>query len=378
MGSKLPPPTSLPRVEIIAVGDDLVRGRRLDHAGPLIARALTSLGLEPGRLAFAPADAGALAAQLDEARARCDALVVAGDEEVARRALAALGPGAAGEGAVELGGCRVFVLPASPPEMEVAIEQRLLPALAASAPRRAPFTIAIRVFPRTVAEVSAALADLEDRDAGLTLEIAQDLDGPEVEVAIHAEAASAREAARRARRAGVEVCARLGHDVHGPLGQRLEAAVAEALQARGWSLAVVEVGTGGAVCDRLADTPEGDRVLRLGLTLGDEPETLARLLGVSPEPLRGGAVSPPAAAALAHGIRRLGGAALGLAVTALPGPAGGTPETPVGLVHFAVAGPGSERLLSRRFRSLSRPRLRQWSAATALRLVLDRCREKGG
>jgi nicotinamide-nucleotide amidase len=384
MGSNRQPPATGPEgrrppvVEIVTVGDGLARGRRVDRAGPLIARALASLGLEPRRLACVRADAVTLAALLDEARPGCDALVVAGDEAIARRALRALGVEAPFAGVAELGRCRVFVLPAEPPEMEVAIEQSLLPALAALAPRRAPVTIAIRVFPRTAAEVEAALAGLGDREGGLTFEVAQDPDCPEVEVEIHAVAASAREAGRRARRLGVEVCARLGHDVHGPLGQRLEAAVVEALQARGWSLAVVEVGTGGAVCDRLGSVPEGDRVLRLGLQLGDEPAALTRLVGVSPEPLRGGVVSAPAAAALAHAVRRLGDASLGLAVTALPGPAGGTPETPVGLVHFAVAGPRSERLLSRRFRSLARARMRQWSAATALRFVLDRCREKGG
>jgi nicotinamide-nucleotide amidase len=260
--------------------------------------------------------------------------------------------------------------------MEAALERDVLPALASIVDRRAPSSITLRVFPRTAAEVSALVADVEDRAGGVTLEVSQE--GPEVLVAIHAVAASASEARRRARRAGAEVCTRLGHDVHGPLGQDLAAAAVEALTARGWTLAAIEIGAGGAVTSQLSDVPGGDRVLRLGLALGDEPALLSRLLGVPPERLSDGVVSAPAAAALADGARRLAGAGLGLAVAALAGPSGGAPETPVGLVHFAITDRGGERLTSRRFRSLSRPVLRQWCAATALRLVLDRCREKGG
>jgi nicotinamide-nucleotide amidase len=64
------------------------------------------------------------------------------------------------------------------------------------------------------------------------------------------------------------------------------------------------------------------------------------VLGVSAELLqRHGAVSDPVAKAMAEGVRRLTGSTWGVAVTGIAGPAGGSTEKPVGLVHIAVAGP---------------------------------------
>jgi nicotinamide-nucleotide amidase len=84
-----------------------------------------------------------------------------------------------------------------------------------------------------------------------------------------------------------------------------------------------------------------------------------------------GAVSAEVAQALAVGIRSIAGATLGLGVTGIAGPTGGTEKKPVGLVHFAVADGHGADTLERTFRG-DRNRIREWAAQQALDLVRKR------
>jgi nicotinamide-nucleotide amidase len=106
---------------------------------------------------------------------------------------------------------------------------------------------------------------------------------------------------------------------------------------RGLTLAVAESCTGGLVGARLTDAAGASEYFAGGfVTYSDALKT--SWLGV-PEALvrEQGAVSAPVAAAMARGARERAGTALGLAVTGIAGPAGGTPQKPVGLVFLALA-----------------------------------------
>jgi nicotinamide-nucleotide amidase len=117
------------------------------------------------------------------------------------------------------------------------------------------------------------------------------------------------------------------------------------LEARGWTLAVAESLTGGAVCARLVDVPGASRVLRGGV-VAYATDLKASLLGVPEELLAArGAVDSDVAAAMASGVRERLGADVGVATTGVAGP---DPQDgrPPGTVHVAVATPAGSRVAS--------------------------------
>ena len=137
-----------------------------------------------------------------------------------------------------------------------------------------------------------------------------------------------------------------------PVGPRPSAPMHDAaarllavLETRGWSLAVAESLTGGAVCAGLVDVPGASRVLRGGV-VAYATDLKAALLGV-PQALLAerGAVDPEVAAAMAAGVRERLGADVGLATTGVAGP---DPQDgrPPGTVHVAVASPAGTRVAS--------------------------------
>jgi nicotinamide-nucleotide amidase len=154
--------------------------------------------------------------------------------------------------------------------------------------------------------------------------------------------------------------------------EELPQRVVERLAARGERLALAESCTGGLVAQLVTSVPGASAVLDVGaVAYANAAKTT--LLGV-PEPLLAshGAVSEPVARAMAEGVRHLGGATWGLAVTGIAGPGGGTPEKPVGTVHLAIAGPDGTRTWTRRFPG-DRERVRKTSAydlLNQLRLLL--------
>ena len=111
-----------------------------------------------------------------------------------------------------------------------------------------------------------------------------------------------------------------------------------------WTIATAESCTGGLLAARLTELPGASGHVRGALVAYANDVKLA-LAGVPGELLdRHGAVSVEVAAALAEGARVRVGADVGVGVTGVAGPGGGTPEKPVGLVCLAVAGPGDARL----------------------------------
>ena len=130
---------------------------------------------------------------------------------------------------------------------------------------------------------------------------------------------------------------RLGDVVYGVDNETLEGAVVGLLQLLGQSIALAESCTGGLVAKRLTDVPNASHVFGLGLITYSN-EAKVKYLGVPEEIIeRTGAVSPETAKAMAAGARSAGGADLGVSVTGIAGPGGGSDAKPVGTVHIGLA-----------------------------------------
>jgi len=113
----------------------------------------------------------------------------------------------------------------------------------------------------------------------------------------------------------------------------------EFLRRRGLTIAVAESCTGGLLGSLITDVPGSSDYFRGGV-IAYQNDVKERLLGVPSRTLAAvGAVSEETARAMAHGVRNLLESDIGVGITGIAGPGGGTPDKPVGLVYIAVEGP---------------------------------------
>jgi nicotinamide-nucleotide amidase len=117
--------------------------------------------------------------------------------------------------------------------------------------------------------------------------------------------------------------------------------LAPLLLARGWKLALAESCTGGLVCATLTELSGSSEWFERGyITYSNQAKT--ECLGVPTELIEShGAVSEPVAKAMAQGAQRNAGANIGVSITGIAGPAGGTAEKPVGTVCFGWTTPNA-------------------------------------
>src|SRR5262249_54253028 len=165
-----------------------------------------------------------------------------------------------------------------------------------------------------------------------------------------------------------ELRALVGPVVYAEGEKAMEEVVGEALLARRWRLAAAESCTGGLMAKRVTDTPGSSRYFERGFVTYSNDSQVA-MLGVRPEDIAGhGAVSAPVAEQMAGGARERSGVEVGVAITGIAGPDGGSAEKPVGTVFIAIASP--EGMASRRYHFVGTRRVvRERSAQTALDLV---------
>jgi nicotinamide-nucleotide amidase len=160
----------------------------------------------------------------------------------------------------------------------------------------------------------------------------------------------------------------LGEYLFSTKGESLEQIVAHLLIENHATIAVAESCTGGLLAERLTSVA-GSSAYFLGGAVVYSNELKTSMAGVPAELIESkGAVSAEVALALASGIRKRTGAALGLGVTGIAGPGGGTPEKPVGLVHLAIAGERGARETAMQLPG-DRERIRMFSTQRALDLV---------
>ncbi|HEV2446198.1 MAG TPA: competence/damage-inducible protein A [Candidatus Sulfopaludibacter sp.] len=154
-------------------------------------------------------------------------------------------------------------------------------------------------------------------------------------------------------------------------GDSLEQIVLYYLGLRQATLAIAESCTGGLIAERITSVPGSSRSF-LGGAVVYSNQLKISFANVPPDLIsQHGAVSEEVAKALAAGIRQRTGATIGLGVTGVAGPTGGSESKPVGRVYIALADGQKTEVLEHTFRG-SRERIRQWASTQALDLIRRR------
>ena len=225
--------------------------------------------------------------------------------------------------------------PGVPYEMMEIMEQEILP-------RLAPRAKGCAIFHRTLHTAGLGESQLAQMISGTrtmltpSLKLAYLPHFGEVRLRITAEAENSVRAEGDAAPLEFFLRQKLEHHLYGADGDTLELAVIRLLRERKATIAVAESCTGGLINNRFTNVPGSSQILQGGIiTYANVGKTAE--LGVPAELFTTvGAVSEEVARAMAEGVRRKFSATIGLAVTGIAGPDGGTPEKPVGTVWIAV------------------------------------------
>ncbi|THI91767.1 MAG: competence/damage-inducible protein A [Nitrospira sp. CG24A] len=269
----------------------------------------------------------------------------------------------------------IVSLPGVPREMEEMMQQEVVPLLRAASessgrPQRAPIVRQVfHTFGLPEADVDATLKGLITHEVPVDLGLLASPMGVLVSLTTKANQ-SASEKNR-------DLLQRLAHDVRSRLGdwlfaegrETMEEVVGRELTKRGLILAVAESCTGGLIGHRLTQVAGSSAYMDRGAVCYSN-RAKTEMLGVSAELIvRRGAVSKEVAASMARGIRERANVSVGLSVTGIAGPGGGTETKPVGLVYVGLDD-GTDRSIVREFRFHGdRNVIKQRSSQAALDLL---------
>ena len=260
----------------------------------------------------------------------------------------------------------VLLLPGPPPELKPLFEEYCLVKLRSRAPRQAFATKVLKVTGMAESEVEEKIAPIyrtyENPETTLLASAG------EIQIHLRGTGADAGDALRRVEELGERIENALGDAVFSRGNESLEQVVGLYLMMRGATLAVAESCTGGLLGQRITSVP-GSSHYFLGGVVCYSDKLKTKLVGVPESMLkRKGAVSAEVAEALARGIRSRAGATLGVGITGVAGPQGGSPDKPVGTVFISLAEAHRAKTVKHRFPG-DRERIRQFATQAALNLV---------
>jgi nicotinamide-nucleotide amidase len=261
----------------------------------------------------------------------------------------------------------VAMLPGVPREMRGMLSDTLLPMLRERATGdRVVRSRTLRTTGLAESAIAETVHGIEGGVPGVSLAYLPNVDGVDLRVTVRGVAAA--EADSRLGTAADTLKRAFGEAIYGEGDADLAAVVLEICRGRGLKIGVGESCTGGMLGERLTRTPGSSDVF-LGGVIAYANEIKSGLLGAPSSMIREhGAVSEQVAAAMATGARDRTGAEIGIGITGIAGPDGGTPEKPVGTVWIAVDFAGEVR--SALLKSWGdRQEVRQRAAQAALNLV---------
>ena len=232
----------------------------------------------------------------------------------------------------------VVLLPGPPSEMLPLFREQVLPLLRAKLQEKGDLAIlqskVLRIIGLGESDLSERIAVLLKNQDNPTL--APLAKAGEVHLRITARGSTAEVVQTLLADKARELREILGDYIYGEDEEELELAVARLLWAKGLTLALAESCSGGLLSHRLTNVPgSSDYLLAVLVTYSNAAKM--QLLGVEQATLeRAGAVSAAVAEQMAAGVRRLCRADIGVGITGIAGPGGGTPEKPVGLTYLAL------------------------------------------
>ena len=162
-----------------------------------------------------------------------------------------------------------------------------------------------------------------------------------------------------------ELAQAFGEDAYAQDEDSMEEVVGNLLRDRRYTVAAAESCTGGLLTSRLTDVPGSSAYVQLSIVAYSNAAKTA-LLGVPAALITThGAVSEPVAVSMAEGVRVRAGSTIGVGITGIAGPDGGTPDKPVGTVAIAVDGPWGTHVRTRALLG-GREHIKFWATQAAL------------
>jgi nicotinamide-nucleotide amidase len=375
-------------IEIVTIGDELLLGFTIDTNAAHLARELAALGVRIVRRATCGDDAESIASAVKDALERTGAVITTGGlgptaDDMTKPAIASIFgrgmvldpdilaalearwlkrfghelPASNRQQAMVPESCTILtnghgsapgiwledaqqrwvaMLPGVPREMRGMLADTVIPHLRERLPVGGPVIRVRTLRTANIAESALAdkLGDLARGVNGLSLAYLPGNDG--VDLRLTSYTLPARETEAALTEAALLVREKVGRFIYGEGDDDLAALMLAECAVRGATLAVAESCTGGMLGMRLTAVPGSSRVVQGG-TIAYANEVKVRELGVSHGDLDAhGAVSEPVARAMATGVRLRFGTNIGIGITGVAGPDGGTPEKPVGTVWVAV------------------------------------------
>jgi competence/damage-inducible protein CinA-like protein len=404
------------RAEILAVGSELLTPLRSDTNALYLTARLLEIGVSVGARVTVADDADLLTSAFRDALGRADVVIATGglgpteDDLTREAAAAALGRSLSRDaGIVEalearfarfgrvmppvnlkqadvIDGATVLandrgtapgqwveanarclaLLPGPPSEMKPMFEEQVAPRIRARTGGAVLRTRVLRIASMSEGDVEQAVAPLYTTFTNPRTTI---LSAPgQVELHLTAEGTSPAAAEERIEALASGMRERLAGRIYSEDGRELHQVVASLLRERGLTLSVAESCTGGLLAARLTEVPGSSTFFERGfVTYGNRAKT--ELLGVDASLIDSlGAVSEEVARAMAAGARRSAGADIGIGITGIAGPDGGSAEKPVGLVYIALDGSAGTRVRRTQFIG-ERDRVRYQASQAALEMV---------
>ena len=240
---------------------------------------------------------------------------------------------------LEKDGRTLVLLPGPPREMKPMLEAVIAERLVPKSKSSGLFRRVLKITGRAESDVDAQASPVYTRWTTQATPISTTILAVLGQIELHLTAEASDKAAAEAvlDPAVAELQGVIGPSVYSTDGRSLETVVGDLLREHALTIAVAESCTGGLLASRLTDVPGSSDYLDRGVVCYSNPSK-TDLAGVPPTTIeQHGAVSEPVAQAMAEGIKSRAGTRIGVGITGIAGPGGGTPEKPVGTVAVAVA-----------------------------------------